>query len=126
MQKLSLTSSSFYKKHLKKIIAIVTILVLLIIIKNIVGSIIELQNNSQIVTQLKNEETSERQQELFLKERLYYVKTQEFIERQARERLGMVKEGEYIVLAPPSTSEAKTTTINDSTSNWEKWWKLFF
>lgn len=116
----------FYKKHFKKIVAFVVIIFLLVIIKNILSSIVELNNNSQIVTRLQNEEISEKKKGQFLKERLYYVKTQEFIEKQARERLGMVKEGEYLVLAPPATSSIKTIEIKDTTPNWKKWWQLFF
>lgn len=119
-------STNFYKKHFKKIVALIIIVFLLIVIKNIIQSIIGLQNNSQIVTRLQNQELSEKQKEQFLKERLYYVKTQEFIETQARERLGMVKEGEYIVLAPAATSSTKTIEIKDTTPNWKKWLNLVF
>lgn len=126
MKKLPLFTSTFFKKYLKQIVALGVILALLIIIKNIIVSIFELQNNSQIVVKLKTQEERERQQEQFLKERLYYAKTPEFIERQAREKLGMVKEGEYIVLAPPTNLNEKSVKTESNTPNWEKWWKLFF
>lgn len=102
------------------------VIFLLFIIKNIVVSIINLNQNSQIVTNLINQERDEKKQNQFLKERLYYVNTNEFIEKQAREKLGMVKSGEHIVLAPPASSTSSEIKINDTIPNWKKWWKLFF
>jgi cell division protein FtsB len=51
-----------------------------------------------------------------------------FIEKEAREKLGLVREGETIVLldtssAPGSTDESLS---KDTTPTWKKWWKLFF
>lgn len=109
----------------KTIASFVIVIFLLFIIKNIVVSIVNLNQNSQIVTNLINQEGEAKKQNQFLKERLYYVNTNEFIERQAREKLGMVKQGEHIVLAPPVQEKAKVIPV-DTDPNWKKWWKLFF
>jgi len=57
-----------------------------------------------------------------------FAKTQtpEFIEKQAREKLNMAKEGETVVILPqiiPMVSP--TPTPVDTSANWEKWLKVF-
>lgn len=110
----------------KIIILLGIMLVLLLLIKNIVTSIISLKQNSHIVTTLRQQEREELQKKEFLKQQLYFSNTQEFIEKQAREKLGMVKQGEYIILAPPTKNEDEKSVVIDNTSNWKKWWNLFF
>ncbi len=110
----------------KTVILIIIIIVLLLVIKNIVGSIISLQQNSLIVTDLKQQEIAEKEKKRFLEQKLYYVSTQQFIESEAREKLGMVKPGEHIVLAPPPTQKNIKSISEDYSPNWLKWWKLFF
>lgn len=112
--------------NIKKILPFIIVFLLLLLIKNITLSIIKLQKNSHIVYSLKQQEEKEKKREQFLKERFYYVKTDEFVENEAREKLGMVKEGEKIVLAPPMTKNAQKTEPQQNDSNWTKWRKLFF
>lgn len=110
----------------KTIIPLIIIVVLLLVIKNIAGSIISLRQNSKIVTQLQEAEIAEKKKKKFLEQQLYYVNTSQFIENEAREKLGMVKPGEHIVLAPPSAEEKIETPTANYSPNWVKWWKLFF
>lgn len=110
----------------KTLILISAIVVLLLVIKNIVGSIISLRQNSQIVTSLKKQEQAEKEKKRFLQQQLYYVNTSQFIENEAREKLGMAKPGEQIVLAPPEVNKQTKNESEDYSSNWKKWWKLFF
>lgn len=59
-----------------------------------------------------------------LKTRLAEVDTLEFIEREAREKLGYSKAGETVLIlpaAPPATAE----DLSDSRPNWQKWWDLY-
>ena len=50
-----------------------------------------------------------------------------FVEKQAREKLGLAKPGDSIVLlqdeAPISSGSASDVQPK---SNWERWWRLFF
>lgn len=110
----------------KTIILVIVIFALLLAIKNIVGSILTLRQNSRIVTTIKQQEKAEKQKREFLKQQLYFVNTSQFIENEAREKLGMVKPGEHIVLAPPPINKAQKVAIVDNSPNWQKWWRLFF
>lgn len=111
--------------NIKTIILVIFILVLLVVIRNIVFSMLSLRQNSEIVTMLRNQEISEKQRQEFLKQQLHYAKTQEFIENEARDKLGMVKEGEHIILEP---ARPKPLPIDktDTTPSWQKWLTLFF
>lgn len=110
----------------KTVLLLLIIVILLVIIKNIVGSIISLRQNSHIVTELQQQEESEKQKRQFLKQQLYYVNTPQFVESQAREKLGMVKPGEHVVLAPPTATSESLIISVDNSPNWKKWWNLFF
>jgi len=110
----------------KTVILVIVTIALLLIIKNIVGSILTLRQNSRIVTTLKGKELEEQQKRQFLKQKLFSVNTPQFVENEAREKLGMVKPGEHIVLAPPAANKQTKITKVDNSPNWEKWWRLFF
>lgn len=78
----------------------------------------ELRKNSQLISQLS--QSSDKK----------------FIEQQAREKLGMSKPGETIVVVPEgavsqiaSISASLSASFydrGDETPNWQKWWNLFF
>ncbi len=110
--------------NIKSLLLIGIVLVLLWVIKNISTSILTLRQNSHIVTDLKQQEEAEKRKKQLLKQQLYFVNTPQFIENEAREKLGMVKPGEHIVLTPPRESRQKI--VLDTTPNWKKWWNLFF
>lgn len=59
------------------------------------------------------------------------VGTPEFIENEARDKLGWVLEGETVVVLPPEDYlRSLVPEINEEKGierpNWEKWWDLFF
>lgn len=110
--------------NIKSLLLIGIVLVLLWVIKNISTSILTLRQNSHIVTDLKQQEEAEKRKKQLLQQQLYFVNTPQFIENEAREKLGMVKPGEHIVLIPPHENQQKITY--DTTPNWKKWWNLFF
>jgi cell division protein FtsB len=68
--------------------------------------------------QLKNEE---------LKKKLAEVESSEYLEKAAREKLGLAKEGEVVVILPSVTPlpEAKGQS-EENLPNWQKWLKVFF
>ncbi len=109
-------------------LVIVTILVL-VIIYNLISRIIDAVKSgerlSQSAQQLQKLETENKE----LKERLEEVKSQLFIEEQARNKLGFSKKGETLVIIP----EEKIKQILGASQsaqlrlpNWQGWLKLFF
>lgn len=112
---------------IRSFVSIIIIIILLFVINNTITSFQELSHGKKILEELNKELEDEKKQQAYLKERLSYVKTDKFIEEEVREKLGLVKEGEYIVIAPAPFEKSKQVSKNaDEIPNWKKWWKLFF
>jgi cell division protein FtsB len=62
-----------------------------------------------------------------LKARLAQVQSSEFMEREAREKLGLGKEGEVVVIIPEKETESvkNKTQTQDDEPHWVKWRKLY-
>ncbi|RJQ28103.1 hypothetical protein C4577_00110 [Candidatus Parcubacteria bacterium] len=110
---------------MRKIVALLIIIGLVLIIKNMIFSIGNLIQNDKIVSSLKAKLTEKNQENKFLQEKLFYVKSNDFVEKEARTKLSLTKKGEFIVIMPSSEASAKTDIIS-TTPNWQKWWNLFF
>ena len=62
-----------------------------------------------------------------LTERLEYVKSEEFVEKEAREKLNMAKEDEVIVVLPEKLElRGQESEIDEDLPNWRQWLRLFF
>lgn len=63
-----------------------------------------------------------------LKKRLALSQSPDYIEREAREKLGLTRPGESVVLMPPATEAAKLLEelLPKPLPNWRQWWRLFF
>ena len=54
------------------------------------------------------------------------VKTDKFVADQAQNKLGMLKSGEYFVIAPTASPDMIPIQNLNSKPNWRKWIDLFF
>jgi Na+-transporting methylmalonyl-CoA/oxaloacetate decarboxylase gamma subunit len=57
------------------------------------------------------------------------VESQFFVEREAREKLGLGREGESVVLLPDqpaAISSQSSEVVTEKKSNIQMWWELFF
>jgi cell division protein FtsB len=108
---------------MKRLVFLFTIVILLLIIKNIVGSIFSLSDKTRIVYDLEQELARQKEQNSFLKARLSYVKSSEFVEKQARDKLGMTKPGELLVIGTVQKSKEQKTPPKPL-PNWKKWAEL--
>ena len=63
-----------------------------------------------------------------LRTQLEYVQSEEFIEKEAREKLGWAKKREEVWMLPKVIKDIKGTedTEEAKEENWKKWVKLFF
>lgn len=110
---------------MKKIIFIIIVVILLFIINGLVRSLLDIWQKKDFITQAQKELSFQKQENQRLKSALSYSQTQEFIEKQARDKLFMVKAGEQKVLVPQE-SENSEEVKEDNSPNWKKWWNLFF
>lgn len=112
---------------MKKILFIIAIIVCLIIINNLVRSIYSIWQKDKLVTDAEKQLSYQKEQNERLKSELSYVQTQEFIEKEARDKLFMGKPKESIVLgSEDQRSEKLSNNMGDSKPNWKKWVELFF
>lgn len=61
-----------------------------------------------------------------LKETLEKVEGEEFVGKEAREKLGMGKRGEVVVILPKNKKQQTKDSKQEEEQNWKKWYNLFF
>ena len=111
---------------MKKIIFIIIVVILLLIINGLVRSMYDIWQKKDYVTQAQKELSFQKQENQRLKSALSYSQAQEFIEKQARDKLFMIKKGEQKVLIQQESADSQDLLKEDNNPNWKKWWNLFF
>ena len=110
--------------NLKEILLIIIVLSLFI---NLIKSWIKLGERLEIIKESKIKVIEEQKKQEDLERKLAQAASREFIEKQAREKLNMAKEGELIILLPsPVLSASPTPEPSDTSANWQKWMRLFW
>ncbi|MCR4325114.1 MAG: septum formation initiator family protein [Candidatus Curtissbacteria bacterium] len=111
----------------RNLILIFAVLFMLILVFNGAKRLLALRTNSQEVTEaeVRLEELSRENENL--QRELEYKKTERFAEEEIRNKLGLAKEGEVIVVLPKE-EEKKQINLQQGQNdpNWKKWWSLFF
>lgn len=110
---------------MKKIGIIIVIILFIFIIHNIVQQIENLIKNDSASSNLTQQYQQAKTKNEFLTQQLYYVNNDQYVEQQAREKLGYTKKGEYIVLVPspsPTQQQQKNHAVQ---TPWKQWWNLF-
>lgn len=110
--------------NIKISFAVICTLISLILLRNSISSFRNLSKNEDAVQDLRKELHEKRKENEFLTQRLSYVKSDEFVEREAREKLGLVQENEYpVFVVPPNNTEKASEMIRKP--NWVKWKEVF-
>lgn len=95
-------------------------------------SLVDLSSKKGVQSEQQTELNQVLAQNSDLKKKLDEAKTPEFVEKVAREQLGLVKPGESVVimnttpLRPSEAGFAGQANELENLPNWKKWWKLFF
>lgn len=111
----------------KKIWAFLALGVGIIIAVNSIGNILKLSAAGSRLTEADQILAEKMAENTTLKARLEEVKSDEFVEREARNKLGMVREGETLVVLPQVEPDMPLTEATEGQdSNWKRWWKLYF
>src|SRR3989344_7028860 len=87
----------------KKISIVIGILIVLILSLNLIGQIINTLKSGERIDQATEKLHQLETENKELKNRLEEVKSSDFIEAEARNKLGLAKEGEIIVIIPDET-----------------------
>ncbi len=111
---------------MKKLVFILIVLVLLLIINGLAHSIYDLWHKQDLLTAAQKELALEKFKNQKLKGELSYVKSQQFIEQEARNNLFLVKPGEQEVLISQVLDKSDAKQKPKAVPNWQKWLNLFF
>lgn len=110
---------------IKKVAYVFIVIFCLLTIQNLIRSIYNLWNKQDLVVKAKNELEREKQESRRLKVQFSYVKSEEFVESEARDKLFMVKPGESGVIVPQDLVKKKKEKSEIELANWKKWINLF-
>lgn len=110
---------------IKKVAFFITIIICLVIINGLVRSIYDLWNKQDVVVRARHELDREKQKNDELKIQLGFVKSNEFVEEEARNKLFLVKPGESDVIIPESLIKKKEVKKVVVIPAWQQWLNLF-
>lgn len=110
---------------MKRLIFIISVIVLLLAINGLIGSIFDLLHKENVLTQAQKQLEMEKLKNQKLKADLSYVQTDQFIEEEAHNKLFLVKPSEQEVLLP-SAPVQNAAKASKQVPNWQKWLNLFF
>ena len=113
----------------KKIAFFIILAVLLISINNLAHSIYSTWQKQDLIVKTQKELGKQTADNRKLKQELARVNKPEFVESEARDKLFLTKPGEGIVVIPTTAiigSPTPTPVPVDTTTNWQKWWSVFF
>lgn len=107
------------------------VLLALILGYSLVKSIIKIAGSSGKVEDARREVQGLKKENEDLNKELMAVQSVQFIEKEARDKLGLAKKGEIVVVLPDDETlrslapkvEEKTSSLPDP--NWKQWLKLF-
>lgn len=109
-----------------KLLNLIIIIVGLLLIVNLTRSISRLVRSWEKLDQVKKETAMIEKKNEELRVKLQEVQSQEFIEKIARDKLGLAKVGETVVILPSIEPEATKSATETNLPNWQKWRRLFF
>ena len=106
---------------------LLAVLITILFIVNSTKRILSLRGTSQKVEDAERKLESLRAENEDLKKELEYKKSSRFTEGEIRNKLGLAKEGETVVVVPNNKDEGQRIKEEvDDQLNWEKWRDLFF
>ena len=102
-------------------------LLCLIFIMSLVNSIRSLWEKGGIISQRQAVLTEKQGESAELTEKLTYVQSPQFIEKEARDKLNLSRQGEVVVVVPEAVDSIEAeSNLQSQLPNWEQWLRLFF
>ncbi len=90
-------------------------------------TIFDLWHRRDLITNRQKDLTKITTENQTLEARLKEIQGGDYVERIARDKLGLVRDGESIILLPDTQNGEVIRRGEESGGpNWQKWWKLFF
>jgi len=118
---------------MRRNIRLIVILVSIFLIISLSRSVVDLWGRRTIVEEEKQRLSDLEKKHEELVRKLEMVQTPAFVEKEARERLGMAREGETIIIVDesfvPGEYSENTGGVPDGSDTlpyWRRWWQVFF
>lgn len=109
------------------IIRLIFLLVGIVVIIGLFRSVVDLWQKRGIVNEREAELRQLQEEQSALIAQLEEATSSAFVEKVAREKLGLVKEGEIVVIMDKTeTGDRRQETGEQDLPNWKQWWRLFF
>ena len=104
---------------------LVFIFIAIFFINSLLKNIFNFQKKYQFYLEIKNQYEELKKKNIELKTQFLRKNDPVEIEKKAREKLNLSREGEVIIILPQPTP---TPTVITPTPppNWQKWWQLYF
>lgn len=103
---------------------ILVVLGLALVVKSGLG-VIKLWKTGGLVAEAQKEVQDLQEEQKELSAKLAYVNSPEFVEKEARDKLGYGREGETILILPDQNSVPSNASATAGEANWKKWWDLY-
>lgn len=120
------------KNKLVNIIGLLGSLVLfMVLLSSLIKSIRRVNEGQKLINKSEAKFFKIRQENEKLAEQLKIIQSDEYVEKQLRNKLGLVKEGEIVVVLPEAEVVKKLSPIIPEEEeakpkpNWQKWLELF-
>ncbi|RLC32956.1 hypothetical protein DRH13_00545 [Candidatus Woesebacteria bacterium] len=120
------------KARLKTYSNIVFMVVSLLMLVSLARNIVKVREAKERLKEKEEYIEKIRGENEELSQRVATFKSEEFIEKQLRDKLGLAKEGETIIVLPDEETISKFAPSDEKEEeilpdpNWKKWLKLFF
>jgi cell division protein FtsB len=92
----------------------------------IIRSVITLSQKKGIIAERQQVLSQLQTKNKQLQEELQEATSPAFVEQEARNKLGLVKEGETVVIMNKSNPSADGQKNLQALPSWKQWWSLFF
>ncbi len=112
----------------RNLFLIFAVLFAVFLVVNSIRRIVTFKGTSEKVSEAGEKLDSLRSENEQLKQELVYKKSEEFKEAEIRNKLGLVREGEALVIIPKEDVDGQSSIDNSQQGkpNWQKWRELFF
>lgn len=111
----------------KNTLLVVAIFISILLAFNSFRKIAAFRVTSNLVIEQKEKLENLKRENEQLKRELEYKKSERFVEEEIRNKLGLAKEGEEIIVVPKKETDIQQSTNNKKNiPNWKKWKNLLF
>lgn len=118
---------------LNKLFKVVLLVAFVLMLMSVTRGVFSLANSGSRISDAQKKLDVAKEEQESLKRELEEIQSSFFQEKQARDKLGMAKEGEIVIILPEesmlrrlSPRKLEPTQIVQIEPNWRKWAKLFF